>query len=205
MVLYVSPPSMGGTWAELSDPSGTVAGMTTAHGAQEAPTGPETAEWAQFHVEAPELAAKLEKAFTASKHLTVATIRKDGAPRICGTEIILAGGRLYLGGMTGNRRFQDLRRDPRLALHSACAPPEAWEDPAVMARDAKISGIAVEVLDPAEYAEIAPHADGDPPEPFELFRVDLTDATVIGLTDSRDALLIETWRPGAGVTRHVRS
>jgi len=59
--------------------------------------------------------------FDAHKHKTLATLRKDGSPRISGIEVDFVDGDLWLGAMWQSRRALDLRRDPRFALHSATA------------------------------------------------------------------------------------
>jgi hypothetical protein len=69
--------------------------------------------------------------------------------------------------------------------------------------DAKIAGVAVEVHD-AEY--LASYiGDVKPPEPFNLLRFGLTEVVLTSLHPDGDRLVIETWRPGAGVTRVERS
>ncbi|HVM26055.1 MAG TPA: pyridoxamine 5'-phosphate oxidase family protein, partial [Mycobacteriales bacterium] len=44
-----------------------------------------TATWAEFSREAPELAERVRAAFAVRKHCTLATLRRDGSPRISGT------------------------------------------------------------------------------------------------------------------------
>src|SRR4051794_12680707 len=90
--------------------------------------------WQEFSEQAPELAARVFERFEAHRHKTMATIRADGGPRICGTEAPIKLGEVWLGGMTGNRRFADLRRDPRVVIHSASEDPDVWTS------DAKIAG-----------------------------------------------------------------
>jgi hypothetical protein len=151
--------------------------------------------WQQFADEVPGFAAAAERAMASNAHLTMATLRADGSPRICGTEIRLAGGHLYVGGMTGNRRFTDLRRDPRVAIHSGAPGGPGW------AGDAKLSGIATEVHDQAIKDTIA----DVPPGPFELFVVQLSTVTVLHLAgDPPDQLVIETWHPGRPIERQIR-
>jgi hypothetical protein len=98
----------------------------------------------EFSAEAPDLAAEVGARMEAHRYKTMATIRADGSPRISGTEVELRGGRVYLGGMPGNQRFADLRRDPRVAIHSGSDDPQVWTG------DAKLSGRAIEVTDPTE-------------------------------------------------------
>jgi hypothetical protein len=154
--------------------------------------------WEQFCAEVPELAALVRARLEAHKHLTMATVRADGAPRISGTEVELRGGQLYLGGMPGNRRFADLRRDPRVAIHSGSDDPQAWNG------DAKVSGQAIELTDPAALEEFRGDVGQVPPGPFELFRVDLAEASVVQLSPERNHLVIDVWRHGEGVRRVIR-
>jgi hypothetical protein len=154
------------------------------------------ATWAEFTAEVPEFAAFVEQRLLAHKFLVMATVRPDGAPRVCGTEIMLRDGDLYLGGMPGTLRFADLRRDPRVAVHGAPDDEATWRG------DAKIGGTAVEVTDPAELARF--REPNQPPGDFELFRVDVTEASSVRLEDPPVALIIESWRPGRPLKRVER-
>src|SRR5919206_3464434 len=98
--------------------------------------------------------------------------------------------------MTGNKRFADLRRDPRVAIHSGTDDPDVWSG------DAKLAGRAVEVTDDAEKAAFRGEAEEVPPGDFELFRVDVTEAVVVRLNEVRDSLLIDVWREGMLVQTH---
>ena len=151
------------------------------------------ATWQELSEEAPELAGRALERFEAHRHKTMATLRRDGAPRISGTEAPVLGGRLNLGGMPGVLRFADLRRDPRVAVHSGSEAPERWTG------DAKVSGVAVEVLDPAGLEAFRAAAGEVPPGPFELFTVDLHEVSVVRLTPDQH-LVVELWRPRRGVT-----
>lgn len=62
------------------------------------------ASWQDFVDSAPEFASRVEALFTARKHHTMATLRKDGSPRISGTEVDFNEGQLYLGMMAGRPR-----------------------------------------------------------------------------------------------------
>ncbi|HEV2061282.1 MAG TPA: pyridoxamine 5'-phosphate oxidase family protein, partial [Solirubrobacteraceae bacterium] len=76
------------------------------------------APWRQLEAEAPELAERAKAFLEAHKHKTLATLRKDGSPRISGTEADLVEGELMWGSMWRSMKALDLRRDPRFALHS---------------------------------------------------------------------------------------
>jgi hypothetical protein len=40
---------------------------------------------------------------------------------------------------------------------------------------------------------------------FELFRVHLEQVVLVALNDEKTALVISSWRPGAGMTRTLRT
>jgi hypothetical protein len=64
---------------------------------------------------APESADTVQRTSAIRQHATMATVRRDGSPRISGTEIDFADdGEIYLGMMPGARRAEDLRHDPRV-------------------------------------------------------------------------------------------
>ena len=76
------------------------------------------ASWRQVEAEAPELAARARELFDANKHKTLATLRRDGSPRISGSEIIFADGELWFGSMW------QARQGARPAARSALRPPQ---------------------------------------------------------------------------------
>jgi Pyridoxamine 5'-phosphate oxidase len=153
------------------------------------------ASWSEIETAAPELAARARATFDAHKHKVLATLRRDGSPRISGIEADFADGQLWLGMMPGSRKALDLRRDPRLALHSASVdPPEG--DPASWAGDAKLSGRAVEVDDPAVLERMGA---GDQAGEAHLFRVDITELVHTRVGEPADHLVIELWREGQGL------
>jgi hypothetical protein len=156
------------------------------------------ASWTEVEAAAPELAAQARKVLEAHLHKTMATVRKDGSPRISGTEAKFFEGDIYLGSMPGSRKAADLRRDPRLALH--CAPIYTK----LTDGDAKLSGRAVEVTDPGVIARFTDSLEERPPDPFPLFRIDITELTLTRIGDPPDHIVIETWREGRGIQRFER-
>ena len=151
-----------------------------------------TASWAVLEAQAPELAAAVRERFAVRKHCTLATLRADGSPRISGTEVELGGGELHIGSMANARKALDLRRDPRLAIHSPTVdPPEgretAWEG------EAKLAGVAVEV------------PPADPADTSHRFRVDLTEVVLTKVDAAGQGLVITSWHPGRGVEEVLRT
>jgi hypothetical protein len=159
------------------------------------------ASWAQVEAEAPELAAAARRILDAHKHKTLATLRRDGSPRISGTEAQFRDGELWFGGMWLSRKALDLRRDPRFALHSASVDPDEG-DPAAWPGDAKLSGRVEEITDPARVAEVN---EGAPPGPSHLFRADITEVVLTKVGTPADHLLIQLWREGEGLRSFKRA
>lgn len=148
------------------------------------------ASWQDFVDSAPEFASRVEALFTARKHHTMATLRKDGSPRISGTEVDFNEGQLYLGMMAGTGRAEDLRRDPRVAVHSqGVDPPEG--DPGAWSGEAKLSGRAVELAVGAQQAS-------------DRFRIDVADVVLTRVGTPANHLFIERWSPDAGLVRRER-
>lgn len=156
--------------------------------------------WEQIVLEAPELAAAVQARFDANRHKVLGTLRADGSPRLSGIEVTFRDGDLWLGMMPDSLKALDLRRDPRLALHSATVDPKLVEG------DARISGLAVEATDAGAMTALvegdARHEDGAPAG--HVFRVDVMELMLIKIGDPADHLVIETWHEGRGVERIER-
>ena len=157
------------------------------------------ARWADIEQTAPDFAAALAARLDAHVHKTIATLRKDGSPRISGTETFRAGGDLWIGSMPRARKAIDLQRDPRYALHSGSDDPPEWPG------DAKLSGHVEELTDPERRLELFRTRGSDPPSPeSHLFRLDIDEAVLVGLNEERTKLVIQLWRPDQAVTRIER-
>jgi hypothetical protein len=153
--------------------------------------------WSEFEAEAPQLAERVRARLDARTHKTLATVRRDGSPRISGTETGFADGELWIGSMWQARKARDLQRDPRFALHGGSEDPPEWSG------DAKLAGVAEEITDPDRVREIT---EGKaPPGPMHLFRLDLSEVSTVELDDDRKALVIEVWTPERGVRRMKRA
>jgi Pyridoxamine 5'-phosphate oxidase len=156
------------------------------------------ARWEEFEDKAPDLAQAVRARFDAHRHKMLATVRKDGSPRISGIEITFAGGEAWMGMMPDSLKALDLLRDPRLAVHSASLDPNMAEG------DAKLSGRAEEVTDPAR-TEVYERAIEPVPEgPYHIFRIDLSEVVLTRVGDPPDHLVIDSWHEGRGLRRTER-
>jgi hypothetical protein len=146
------------------------------------------ASWKEIESEAPAFAARVRTIFESGTNKTLATLRASGAPRISASETTFADGELTLGMMAGSRKLADVRRDPRVALHSPTLEPPPHAEIATWIGDAKLAG---------SLAEIAP-PEGTPFEDAGFFRLDITEAVLTYVGDPADHLVIETWHAGHG-------
>ena len=136
------------------------------------------ASWAEFEAAETAFASRVRKLMRSRKHLTIATLRRDGSPRISGTEVQFNGEHLQIGSMPRAVKAMDLLRDPRVAIHGPT------HDPAKSGRwrgEAKIAGRAVEV---------EPSGDG------HSFRIDIHEVVITRLGGK--GLVIESWTPARG-------
>ncbi|MGW5848615.1 pyridoxamine 5'-phosphate oxidase family protein [Streptomyces sp. NPDC055254] len=146
--------------------------------------------WAAFETAEPEFAAAVQARFAQYPHHVLATLRKDGSPRVTGLNVAIRGGELWLGMMAGSMKARDLQRDARFALHTNPGAGETMPD-----GDVRISGRVVEIVDPPELHRYAEEADT--PHPFHLFHADLTEVVHVGVDG--DDLVVRSWTPERGL------
>jgi pyridoxamine 5'-phosphate oxidase-like protein len=159
------------------------------------------AAWSEVAQAAPELAALVRARFEATGLGLLATVRRDGSPRISGIEPLFTDEHLWLGMMTDSRKAIDLLRDPRFALHNATVDKQVTEG------DARVSGRAVAVEDEAGFAAFraafqAATGSPPPPGPFTLFRAEVGELSTV--RPAGDHLNIDFWRAGQAPRRIER-
>ena len=151
--------------------------------------------WGEIEQAEPDFAARVRRLFEAGRHKTIATVRADGSPRISGIECEFEDGELQFGSMTGARKGDDLRRDPRFALHGPTFHPEEGKE-SEWPGEAKVAGTA-------RPAGAVGGEEGDEPQ-GELFVADITEVVVTGLDDEATKLVVESWTPQRGLRRVER-
>ncbi len=154
--------------------------------------------WGEVVAAAPELATAVRERFDAHGLALLATVRRDGSPRLSGLEPLFTDDELWFGMMERSRKGADLRRDGRFALHSATT------DKQVTAGDAKLCGRAELVTGAdakAGFVAAVDRATGAPPPdgPFDLFRAEVSEMSL--LCPAGDHLDIRWWREGSGEHR----
>ena len=154
--------------------------------------------WAGFRSEAPDLAEKVRARFSHHKHCLLATLRRDGSPRISGIEVWFWQDDAWLGMMPGSVKGADLEHDPRFELHSAPTDLDLQEP------DARIRGTAVRIEDQPTIDDFVATLPRPAPPPGEmaLYRLELTGAVLVSV--ARDELVIDTWSPEVLPHRQTR-
>ncbi|GAA2307846.1 pyridoxamine 5'-phosphate oxidase family protein [Nonomuraea roseoviolacea subsp. roseoviolacea] len=166
------------------------------------------ADWREVTDAAPEFAARVRESFESHKHKTIATLRKDGSPRVSGIEAYIVGDDLWFGSMPGALKALDLRRDPRFALHGPPvilgADDSAASSGDTKSGDTKLSGYAVEVTDRDRIAPMlaARGFDRDAFPDSHFFRADIREVVLTHIEGP--SMVIDLWRPGQGLHRLKR-
>ena len=148
------------------------------------------ATWTEVAAAAPELAKLARELFEAHRHLTLATLRKDGSPRISGIECRFIDDDLWFGSMPDAVKAYDLQRDPRFALHSGTGDADQWKG------DAKVAGRVEEIPSGERRAAIFKAMGSPDSGGAHLFRADLTEVSTVRLGEPADHLVIDSWREG---------
>ncbi|MBV9728707.1 MAG: pyridoxamine 5'-phosphate oxidase family protein [Pseudonocardiales bacterium] len=148
------------------------------------------ARWSEITAAEPEFARQVRARFAVYRCETLATLRRDGSPRISGIDAVFSDGDLWLPMMVGSVKIADLRRDPRLALHSPTttalnADLSDWPG------EAKIAGYVVEGTEANSNSER-----------LIDFRVDVTEVVLTYL--DRTDFVVESWHEGRGLRRRER-
>jgi Pyridoxamine 5'-phosphate oxidase len=146
------------------------------------------ASWGELEAAEPEFASRMRSLMTSRKHLTMATLRRDGSPRISGTEVELVDGQLRIGSMPSAVKAMDLRRDPRVAIHGPTEDPRS-SAPAAWKGEAKIAGTATEI---------------ESDDPAHRFVIDIQEAVITHLNQAGDRLVVESWSPARGLRTFER-
>ncbi|TFD63156.1 pyridoxamine 5-phosphate oxidase [Cryobacterium suzukii] len=150
------------------------------------------ATWHEVEADAPQFAARVRAIFDAGTNKTMASLRRDGSPRISGTELVIEPARITLGMMPDSLKLHDVLRDPRVAIHSPTLEPPAGP-PSDWAGDAKMAGVLV-VTEPAST---------DPPG-TSSFELRLYEVVLTYIDPDNTHLVIESWHDGRGWERISR-
>ena len=101
-------------------------------------------KWGEFAQKEPELARLGQERLDRYGLVMLATLRKNGFPRISPVEPLFFNNQLYLGMTLNSRKALDLIRDPRCSIHNAVSDRHASDG------EFKIYGRAMDITNPNE-------------------------------------------------------
>ncbi len=151
--------------------------------------------WTELTEHAPRISTIFTRRHAATGHLCMlATLRKDGFPRISPIEPKVFEGQLLLIGMPNTTKFHDLARDPRFCLHTATVDTHVGDG------DAKLWGVVHDLPDRDMHQRFA--ADLFAQTGFDLrgqefdhfYAADITGASTVEVADGHMDVTI--WKPG---------
>jgi hypothetical protein len=165
------------------------------------------AAWAEFVQEAPEVASVAADRWPGIVALErgeappagqpafaiayLATVRRDGAPRVHPFCPVLAGGRLFAAIPRSSPKGWDLRRDPRCAIHALPGPADdevCLRASASEVMDDAARSMVVAVVGPSGVGGMLETVSNDP-----LFELDLDQVDV--------AYWVDVGQPGTHAVR----
>lgn len=113
-----------------------------------------TVTWASFAAGSPSMAVDGERLLrpTGDGIAFLATVRKDGGPRVHPVMPVVAGSGLYVFVVNISHKYRDLLRDPRFALHTAPSAEGGEEF--------YLTGVAIPVDDGAIRADVTAASGG---------------------------------------------
>lgn len=148
--------------------------------------------WSQLVADEPRLADIGRRRLADPGVVLVATIRRDGTPRLSPVEPLLWERDLWLSMLWGSRKAADLQRDPRVLVHSIVTAREGTLG------EYKVRGRAIAENSGAvheAYAEEVRTRLGWTPVPgrFHLFRVDIEDVAFLRYDDQTGDQFVACW------------
>jgi hypothetical protein len=150
--------------------------------------------WQEIEKDAPDFAARVRARFAMGTNKTIATLRKDGSPRISASELQFDDGEVT--PRDDGRLDEAARRAPRPSyrVHNPTIEPPG-DDADGWSGDAKLAGTAAQVDPPAD----------NPHQGAGFFKLNITEVVLTYVGTPADHLVIESWHPGPGHQRRTRT
>lgn len=160
--------------------------------------------WTEMEQRQPHLAAVGRQRLIEPGVLLIATVRRDGTPRLSPVEPFVMDGDLLLSMLWQSRKARDLMRDPRILVHSIVTSRDGGDG------ELKMRGTAQVEDDPflqRRYATAVAAHLGWQPEPgrFHLFSINIEGVVYIRYDDTTGDQYLAAWPPGRESVRRGTS
>ncbi len=157
-------------------------------------------KWSELERRQPRLADLGRQHLLDPGVVLVATIRRDGTPRLSPVEPFIMDGDLWLSMLWQSTKALDLSRDPRILVHSVVTSRNGEEG------EFKVRGLVRSERDSGvrrRYAGEVEQALGWKPEPghFHLFAVDIDHLSYLRYDDPTGDQYVAQWPPGREYVR----
>jgi Pyridoxamine 5'-phosphate oxidase len=155
--------------------------------------------WRDLEHAAPEIASLGKERLQETRVALLATLWRDGSPRISPVEPFFAAGHLLFGAMAWTLKVRDLEQDPRCTLHSAITGPNAGEG------ELKLFGRAIEADDDLRAACRDGWWTEEPHEAARVFSLTIEEAAFVTWDYEGGEMTVRRWSAGAGFKTSRRS
>jgi Pyridoxamine 5'-phosphate oxidase len=155
--------------------------------------------WRELERAAPEIAEPGKARFDETRVALLATLRRDGSPRISPIEPFFAEGHLLFGAMAWTLKARDLDRDPRCILHSAITGPDEGEP------ELKLYGQAIEADDDLRAACPTGWWINQPREAARVFSLSIEEAAFVTWDYESGEMTVKRWSQETGSKTSRRS
>jgi hypothetical protein len=160
--------------------------------------------WSQMTAQQPKLSQLAEQRLLAPGVVLVASIRRDGTPRLSPVEPFVLDGTFWLSMLWQSRKAADLIRDPRILVHSVITNRDGGEGEFKIRGTARAED-ALQVQ--RQYADAVAASIGWKPEPgrFHLFDIDIENVVYIRYDNATGDQHVASWPPGREFIRRGTS
>ena len=158
--------------------------------------------WGELAESEPEFMAAVTVRFDAHLHKFLATVRKDGSPRLSGIETSVRDGELWLAGHAPRTQVPGPapRPPPRAALRLRRRRPRPTRRSGSATRSSPASPRRSPT--PPRWPPTRARRSTCRPGDFELFRVDIRDAVLVRMGDPADHIVVTHWARRDGPDPH---
>ncbi|MGN6677307.1 MAG: pyridoxamine 5'-phosphate oxidase family protein, partial [Streptosporangiaceae bacterium] len=160
--------------------------------------------WSELERRQPRLAELGRHRLLDPGVVLIATIRRDGTPRVSPVEPWIMDGALWLSMMWGSTKAADLLRDPRILVHNAVSSRDGQDG------EFKLRGRSRDETDVGVQrryaAEVAESLGWDPvPGRFHLFEVEFDDVSYVRYDGPTGDQYVTHWPPAREYVRRATS
>jgi Pyridoxamine 5'-phosphate oxidase len=155
--------------------------------------------WRELELAAPEIAEPGKARLDETRVALLATLRKDGSPRISPVEPFFAEGHLLFGAMAWTLKARDLDRDPRCTLHSAITGPNEGEP------ELKLYARAIEADDDLRAASASGWWTDQPHDAARVFSLSIEEAAFVTWDYEAGEMTVKRWSQKTGLMTSRRS